>query len=129
MMPPALFFLLRIALAIQSFVVPYTFCRDSQVTQWLKICLPIRRLRFNPWASKIPWRRKWQSPPVFLPGKSHEQRSLATTAHGVAKSWMWLNHHHQHIFCNSFFYFYEKYHSFWQRLHWLCRSHWVVYTF
>ena len=55
-MPPALFFLLRIALAIQSFVVPYTFCRDSQVTQWLKICLPIRRLRFNPWASKIPWR-------------------------------------------------------------------------
>ena len=22
------------------------------------------------------WRRKWQSPPVFLPGKSHGQRSL-----------------------------------------------------
>ena len=26
---------------------------------------------------KIPWRRKWQSTPVFLPGKSHGQRSLA----------------------------------------------------
>jgi len=26
---------------------------------------------------KITWRRKWQSIPVFLPGKSHEQRSLA----------------------------------------------------
>ena len=26
---------------------------------------------------KIPWRRKWQSTLVFLPGKSHEQRSLA----------------------------------------------------
>ena len=25
----------------------------------------------------IPWRRKWQSTPVFLPGKSHGQRSLA----------------------------------------------------
>ena len=27
--------------------------------------------------SKIPWRRKWQPTPVFLPGKSHGQRSLA----------------------------------------------------
>ena len=26
---------------------------------------------------KIPWRRKWQPTPVFLPEKSHEQRSLA----------------------------------------------------
>ena len=25
---------------------------------------------------KIPWRRKWQPTPVFLPGESHEQRSL-----------------------------------------------------
>jgi len=24
----------------------------------------------------IPWRRKWQSTPVLLPGKSHGQRSL-----------------------------------------------------
>ena len=26
---------------------------------------------------KIPWRRKWQPAPVFLPGESHGQRSLA----------------------------------------------------
>ena len=25
---------------------------------------------------KIPWRRKWQLTPVFLPGKSHGQRRL-----------------------------------------------------
>ena len=25
---------------------------------------------------KIPWRRKWQPTPVFLPEKSHGQRSL-----------------------------------------------------
>ena len=31
----------------------------------------------NPWVRKIPWRREWQSTPVFLPGKSHRQRSLA----------------------------------------------------
>ena len=24
----------------------------------------------------MPWRRKWQPTPVFLPGKSHGQRSL-----------------------------------------------------
>ena len=30
----------------------------------------------NPWVGKIPWRREWPSTPVFLPGKSHGQRSL-----------------------------------------------------
>ena len=29
------------------------------------------------WVRKIPWRRKWQPTPVFLPWKSHGQRSLA----------------------------------------------------
>ena len=32
---------------------------------------------FDPWAGKIPWRRKWQSTPVLLPGKSHGRKSLA----------------------------------------------------
>ena len=36
-----------------------------------------RRPRFNPWVRKIPWRRAWQPTPVFLPGESHGQRSLA----------------------------------------------------
>ena len=36
-----------------------------------------RRCRFNFWDGKIPWRRKWQPTPVFLPRKSHGQRSLA----------------------------------------------------
>ena len=30
----------------------------------------------NPWVGKIPWRRKWQPTPIFLPRKSHGQRSL-----------------------------------------------------
>ena len=29
-----------------------------------------KRHRFDPWVGKIPWRRKWQPTPVFLPGKS-----------------------------------------------------------
>ena len=39
-------------------------------------CRRGRRLRFDPWVGKIPWRRKWQPTPVFLPGGSHGQRSL-----------------------------------------------------
>ena len=35
------------------------------------------RLGFNPWVRKIPWRRAWQPTPVFLPGESQGQRSLA----------------------------------------------------
>jgi len=32
--------------------------------------------RFHPWVGKSPWRRKWQPSPVWLPAKSHGQRSL-----------------------------------------------------
>ena len=35
-----------------------------------------RRRRFDLWVRKIPWRRKWQPTPVFLPEKSHGQRNL-----------------------------------------------------
>ena len=35
-----------------------------------------KRCVFSPWVGKIPWRRKWQHTPVFLPWKSHGQRNL-----------------------------------------------------
>ena len=34
------------------------------------------RHRFYFWVGKMPWRRKWQLTPVFLPGKYYGQRSL-----------------------------------------------------
>ena len=40
----------------------------------------------DPWARKIPWRRKWQPTPVFLPGKSHGQRRLAGYGPWVCKA-------------------------------------------
>ena len=40
-------------------------------------CRRCKRCRFDPWVRKIPWRRKWQTTPVFLPGEPHGQRSLA----------------------------------------------------
>jgi len=39
-------------------------------------CRRHKRCKFNPWVGKIPWRRKGQPVPVFLPRKSHGQRSL-----------------------------------------------------
>ena len=40
-------------------------------------CRSLRRRRVNLWVDTIPWKRKWQPIPVFLPGKSHGQRGLA----------------------------------------------------
>ena len=35
------------------------------------------RHSLDPWVGKIPWRRACPPTPVFLPGESHGQRSLA----------------------------------------------------
>ena len=35
-----------------------------------------KKYEFDSWVGKIPWRRTWQPTSVFLPGESHEQRSL-----------------------------------------------------
>ena len=44
-----------------------------------------KRHGFAPWVEKIPWSRKWQPTPVFLPGKSHEHRILVGDSPGVHK--------------------------------------------
>ena len=36
----------------------------------------IQETQVQHWVRTIPWRRKWQPTPVFLPGKSNGQRSL-----------------------------------------------------
>ena len=41
---------------------------------------------FGPWVRKIPWSRKGQPTPVFLPGKFHGQRRLVGYSPWVAKS-------------------------------------------
>ena len=84
-----------------SEVTLHHFCNISLVTQISLIqcsgeefaCRWRRRRRFgfNPWVRKIPWRRKWQSTPVFLPGKLHGQRSLWAVVCGVTKSWTRLS--------------------------------------
>ena len=52
------------------------------------------RLSFDPWVGRIPWRRKWQSTPVFLPREFHGQRSLAGCGPWVCKSQTQLSNYH-----------------------------------
>ena len=54
-------------------VPPLRFRGDSDAR---KSARNSRRPGFNPWIRMIPWRREWLPTPVFLPGKSHGQRSL-----------------------------------------------------
>ena len=49
-------------------------------------CSKHKRLGFDPWVGKIPWRRAWQPIPVFLPRESHVQRSLVGCSPD-SKSW------------------------------------------
>ena len=49
------------------------------------------RPRFDPQVGKIPWRRKWQPTPVFLPGEPHGQRRLAGCSPWGHKSRTWLS--------------------------------------
>ena len=45
-----------------------------------------RRHGFRPWVGEVPWGRRWQPTPVFLPEKSHGQRRLQTTAQSHKES-------------------------------------------
>ena len=49
--------------------LPWWLCGKESACQ-------CRRRRFNSWVRNVPWRRKWQHTPVFLPEKSHGQRTL-----------------------------------------------------
>ena len=40
-------------------------------------CRRLKRRGFDLQVGKIPWRRKWQPTPVFMPGESYGQRSMA----------------------------------------------------
>ena len=50
--------------------------QNSNLSLTVRLKEAFLRCGFDPWVRKIPWRRKWQSTPVFLPGKSHGQKSL-----------------------------------------------------
>ena len=48
----------------------------SLVIQMVKNLPAMQETQVQSLVKKIPWRREWLPTPVFLPGKSHGQRSL-----------------------------------------------------
>ena len=49
----------------------YIYTWPSLVAQLIKNLRAMQETQVDLWVGKIPWRRKWQLTPVFLPGKSH----------------------------------------------------------
>ena len=80
--------------------------------RWWRICLKFGRPGFDPWVGKIPWRRAWQPAPVFLPGESHGQRSLAgyspwcPWSHKESDMPEQLSKQHRYEECHSSLWFY-----------------------
>ena len=63
--------------------------------------LQCRRLKFDPWVGKFPWRREWQPTPVFLPGEFHGQRTLvgySPWGHKESDMTEWLTHMFHAVF-------------------------------
>ena len=57
-----------------------------------------------PGSGRSPWRRAWQLTPVFLPGKSHGQRSLVDYSlwlHKELETTERLTHTHTHTHTHS----------------------------
>ena len=62
-----------------------------------------KRHGFDHWVGKIPWRRKQQPAPVFLPGKCHGQRSLAGYSSWGSKELDMTATEHTHIVNRSIY--------------------------
>ena len=60
-------------------------------------CRRHRRCKLDSWVGKIPWRRKWQPTPVFLPREFYGQRSLVGYSPGVWKG-LDMTKHSAHLF-------------------------------
>ena len=61
-----------------TYVYTYTTLRyvwSFLVAQIVKNLPAMQETRVDPLVGKIPWRRQWQSSPIFLPGEFHGQRS------------------------------------------------------
>ena len=52
-----------------------------------------KRCKFDSWVRRIPWSRKWQSSPVFLPGKFHGQRNLVGPIGSIRVGHNWAHTH------------------------------------
>ena len=66
-----------------------------------------KRRGFDPWFRKIPWRRKWQPTPVFLPGESHGHRNLVGYSSWGCKESDRTEHAHMHTHTHALSHFWS----------------------
>ena len=59
-----------------NMMMHYIQKKASLVAQMVKNLLAMQETQLDPLVRKIPWGREWLLTPVFLPGESHEYRSL-----------------------------------------------------
>ena len=79
--------LLRLESCSQGFYSPVGFPGGASGKEPTSQCRRYKKCGFDAWVRKIPWRRTWQSTPVFLPGEFPMDRGAWwATVHGVAKS-------------------------------------------
>ena len=82
---------------VTSLSLHFTFRELRGPPRWLRSkesACQFRKLRrhgFNPWVGKIPWRRKWQPTPLFLPGKIPRTEEPGGVQSTGAQSWTWLS--------------------------------------
>ena len=70
-------------------VIVYSGCFPRAQRWRIRLqCKRHQRPGFDPWLRKVPWRRKWQPSPVFLPG---DRGAWQATVRRVAKSWTQLS--------------------------------------
>ena len=87
-----------------KFKIPSAFLWASPVAQTVKRLPAMRETLVRFLVGKIPWRRKWQSTPALLPGKSHGRRSLTGYSPWGRKesdTTEWLHFHFQRSFAKS----------------------------
>ena len=64
-----------------------------------------KRCRFDPWAGKISWSRKWQPTPIFLLQNCMDRGAWWATVKGAAESWTQLRDYactHIHVYICTF---------------------------
>ena len=75
--------------------------------RWWRICPKWGRPGFDPWVGKIPWRKAWQSTPVFLPGESPwTQEPGGHRPRGCKESDMTKHKHREMALCFLLFLFF-----------------------
>ena len=85
--------------------LPRWFCGKEPACQ----CWRCKRLEFDPWVGKIPWRRAWQPTPLFLSVKSRGQRSPVACSswdHRVRHEWATGHTAHTHVHTHKYIYIY-----------------------